>query len=151
MKRNNSIVTSIFFLEEFLLWRPGEVNTLFQKLFYIIFRSIDSSFPYREIATLINPLLCYILFALSILNVVVFFKSVFNERARADILIWLERNKYIRVILMALFVLIFIAQVLKVLDDSSLTVMVLYQDKGFWTSIFLYMFIKRLLSEKHWE
>jgi hypothetical protein len=151
VKQTNSIVNFILFLEEFFLWSPGGVSSLFERLFSIILKSIDKSLPYKELASLINPFLCYILFVSSATNIAAYLISIFNERAKADILIWLERNKYIRVVLVAIFALIFILQVLDILDAPSMTLLALYQDKGLWILIFFYMFIKRFLSEKNWS
>lgn len=151
MKTTKGVINFILFLEEYLLWTPGEIHTLFERLFYVILNSVSSSTPFYQLLIFLNPIFCYFLLLTSVTPVVTYLKSMFDERVEADVLIWIERHGFIRIILTAFLVLFFLIQLLNVLDNPSVTLLALYQNKTLWTIIFIYVILKSFLSEKTWS
>lgn len=147
MKKINGIVTFIIFLEEFFFWSPGRINTLIEKILMTIFRSGEASSSANMLITLINPALCWLLLLMSATSIVRFVFSIINENLEAEILLLFERYSWVRIVLIAILVIILLSQLLNIFNDSSLTLISIYQNKMFWAVIFVYMIIKRILSE----
>lgn len=151
MKHVNGVITFLFFLEEFFLWQPGRISTLFEKLLVVLFRTSENYNEVYAIAHYLNPGLSFFLLIISVGPTIGFLKTLFNERAKSDILIWLERHNYVRVILAAFLGFGLLMQLLNIVNDSYLTAISIYQNKTFWTVIFAYIILKRFLSTDIWS
>ena len=150
MKNINGVLTFIFFIEEYLLWIPGQISTLIEKLGMVLFRSTEST----DILTVIlniNPAFCFFLLLISIGPTVEFFHTLFTEHARAEMIIWLERHKYVNVILSVIVVVIFLLQFFNIFNNPTMTLLTLYRNKALWTVIFGYIVLKRILSTDVWS
>jgi hypothetical protein len=150
MKHINASIKFVVFLEEFLLWRPGQVNTLIEKILAAIVRGLDGGQMINEFIIYVNPLLMYFLLLGSVGPVVWYLKSIFGENARVNLLVWLERNAYIRILLAVILGIVFIWQLLLIFDNPQLTFLMIYQNKTLWTVIFTYIIAKRFISDKAW-
>jgi len=150
MKHINASIKFIIFLEEYLLWRPGQVNTLIEKILAAIVRGLDGGQMFTVLITYVNPFLMYLLLLSSVGPIVWYLKSIFGEKARVNLLLWLERNAYIRILLAVVLGIVFILQLLKIFDNPYLTFVTVYQNKSLWTVIFTYVIAKRFISEKAW-
>lgn len=151
MKQVNAAINFIIFLEEFLLWQPGRVNTLIEKIFAVILRGMEGGAYAHSFVTYLNPFVAFFFLSISVGVMVGYIKSIFSENARVNMLIWLERNSFIRIILAVLLGIVFLLQLLKVFDNPNLTLEMIYQNKTLWSIIFAYMIIKRFISEKAWS
>lgn len=157
MNQVNKVILFILFLEEYLLWHPGSgrFNSLCEKLAHIFIKGVGDPNFYAPVDGLylyyINPALCYFLLLISAGPLISYIKSIISENARANILIWLERHSYIRVVLAAILGIIFITQLLNILDNPSITLLALYQNKFLWTVVFGSMLIKRFLKKNAWD
>ena len=151
MKNINAAISFVFFLEEYLLWSPGHINTLFEKIARVIALSLDSEGILLQLVYFINPFFCYILLLASVPRLVDYIKTIFTENARNSILIWIERHNYIQVILALVLGGFFLLMVLRIFENSSLSLLDLYQSKILWTILFGYIVAKRIISIKSWQ
>jgi hypothetical protein len=151
VKQVNAFINFIIFVEEFLLWNPGRINTLIEKIFVVIFRGLEGGETVSQFVFYLNPFVAFFFLSISVGVIVGYVKSIFSENARANMLIWLERNSYIRVILAVILGIVFLLQLMKVFDNPYLTLRLIYQNKSLWGIIFAYMIVKRLISEKAWS
>ncbi len=144
----NGFIRFVLFLEEFIFWNPRYFNTIVEKVFLALPIDFITQSEVRVIGSYINPALFILLFLSSYSSIIKFVTSYLGEHAKADILIWLERNKFIKAILavgLAVFMLFFVVK--PVVDSSNFSLMNVYQDKSLWSILFSYMIVKRLISE----
>lgn len=144
----NGFIRFVLFLEEFIFWNPRYFSTIVEKIFLALPINSMTQSEIRAIGSFINPALFILLFLSSYSSIVKFITSFLGEHAKADILIWLERNKFIKAILavgLAIFMLFFVIK--PVVDSSNFSLLNVYHDKTLWAILFSYMFVKRLISE----
>ncbi len=144
----NGIITFILFLEEFIFWNPRYTNTIAEKIFLSLPLEFLSRAEIRTFASFIKPALFILIFLISYSSIVKFVTSFIGEHAQAEILIWLERNNYIKVILIVFLVIFMVFFVVKpIVDSSNFSLLSVYHDKTLWAIFFGYLIVKQLISE----
>lgn len=146
--RINGIISFILFLEEWFFWKPGRVNTIIEKVLFSAGRSFFSTRDLEILLYFVNPALLILLFLGSVTAIVNLAKSFFSETAKAELIIWVARHSYIKVILAVIVAVFVIFGVLRsVVDASDFSLMNLYFNKSFWGVMFAVITVNRFLKE----
>lgn len=135
MEKRPPIFSLLLFLEEFILWRPGEVQTLAERLLQLTLRTAGED--YGQWVTLVNPALALLLFLIAVGPTVSYARNLITNSVGTNLILWMNRHSVIRIALAALIGLWLLRQLLITLSGDVGTLMDLYQDKGFWTTLLI--------------
>jgi len=136
MEKRPPIFFFLLFLEEFLQWVPGGVNTIIERLALIWFRTTQE-FDYQLI-TLLNPGIIIFLFLISSGATVRFVRSLLASWTSTDLILFMNRHSIIRIIISGMIVFWILQEILSVLSTGEINRLTdLYQNKPFWTVLFI--------------
>lgn len=144
-----------WFLFEIAFWEPGSLNTPGEKLLNIIVSNVQFLKFLKFLPNYLNPVLCLILYKLSIKGIVELVRSKVFAFIPTDTVRWFNRNRTgigyaaIIVIITLIITWIIFAKINSVLDNINLTELFyfIYFNKVLWIFIFLMLITKKLIQE----
>jgi hypothetical protein len=138
MEKSPPVFFFLLFLEEFVQWVPGGVNTIVERLALIGFRSTEG-FDY-QLVTLLNPGVAAFLFLVSSGATVRFVRSLLTSWTSTDLILFINRHAIIRIVISGAIAFWLLQQILAVLSAGDVNRLTdLYQNKSFWTVLFIGM------------
>lgn len=134
MEKRPPIFSLLLFLEEFVMWQPGTINTIVERFLLLALKSAQDA---SQWLTLLNPGLSILLFLVAVDATIGYVHSLLYNHISPDLILFMNRYSVIRFILAGLVAFWLLRQLMATLSGDVGSLMDLYIDKSFWTMLFV--------------
>jgi hypothetical protein len=134
VEKRPPIFLLLLFLEEFILWQPGQLSTLVERFLLLLFKSSPEVMNWLP---WLNPGLAIILFLIVVGPTVDWFRSLLSNSMGTNLILFMNRHGIIRIILAALVAVWILLQLRETLSGDVGSLADLYRNKSFWAMLFI--------------
>ena len=134
MEKRPPIFLLVLFLEEFIFWQPGALQTLVERFLLLAFNSMPQV---TEWLVWLNPGLSIFLFLIVVGPTVDWVRSLMSNSAYTDLIQYMNRHSLFRIVLAGLIAFGILTEVMETLSGDVGSLLDLYQNKSFWTMLFV--------------